>query len=98
MSSIRHDQQMPPNEGLTVITTHLNADFDAVGSMLAAQKLYPEAIVVIPGFHEKTSRHFFIDAMAYLFNMADAKKINDNAIKRLVVVDTKQASRIGELR
>ncbi len=90
-------QQSPPGEGLTVITTHLNADFDAVGSMLAAQKLYPGAIVVIPGFHEKSSRHFFIDAMAYLFNMADPKTIDDAAIKRLVVVDTKQASRIGEL-
>ncbi len=83
--------------GLTVITTHMNADFDAVGSMLAAQKLYPDAIVVFPGFHEKSSRHFFIDAMAYLFNMVDAKSINDSEIKRLVIVDTKQASRIGDL-
>ncbi len=86
-----------PQEGLTIITTHLNADFDAVGSMLAAQKLYPGAIVVFPGFHEKSSRHFFIDAMAYLFNMADGKSINDADVKRLVIVDTKQASRIGEL-
>jgi len=90
-------KNLPPHDGLTVITTHLNADFDAVGSMLAAQKLYPGAIVVIPGFHEKSSRHFFIDAMAYLFNMAEAKTIDDSAVKRLVVVDTKQASRIGEL-
>ncbi len=92
-----NSKQMPPSEGLTIITTHLNADFDAVGSMLAAQKLYPESIVVIPGFHEKSSRHFFIDAMAYLFNMADAKAIDDAMVKRLVVVDTKQMSRIGDL-
>ncbi|MBS3757072.1 MAG: CBS domain-containing protein [Desulfobacterales bacterium] len=83
--------------GLTVITTHLNADYDAIGSMLAAQKLYTDAIVVFPGFHEKSARHFFIDAMAYLFNMADAKSINDADIERLVVVDTKQPSRIGSL-
>ena len=86
-----------PKNGLTVITTHLNADFDAVGSMLAAQKLYPGSVVVFPGFHEKSSRHFFIDAMAYLFNMAEAKSINDSEVGRLVVVDTKQASRIGDL-
>ncbi|MFP4225892.1 MAG: CBS domain-containing protein [Desulfobacterales bacterium] len=84
-------------DGLTVITTHLNADFDAVGSMLAAQKLYPHSVVVFPGFHEKSSRHFFVDAMAYLFNMTDAKSIANAQIKRLVVVDTKQASRIGDL-
>ncbi|MFO7839488.1 MAG: CBS domain-containing protein [Desulfosalsimonadaceae bacterium] len=89
--------QMRPQDGLTVITTHMNADFDAVGSMLAAQKLYRDAIVVFPGFHEKSSRHFFIDAMAYLFNMADVKSIKDADVKRLVIVDTKQAARIGEL-
>ena len=37
----------------TVITTHLNADFDAMASMLAAQKLYPGAKVVFPGSQEK---------------------------------------------
>ena len=34
------------NEKLSVITTHVNADFDALASMLAAQKLYPDALVV----------------------------------------------------
>jgi nanoRNase/pAp phosphatase (c-di-AMP/oligoRNAs hydrolase) len=38
---------------LTVITTHINADFDALASMLAAQKLYPDALVVFPGSQEK---------------------------------------------
>jgi tRNA nucleotidyltransferase (CCA-adding enzyme) len=28
---------------MEVITTHMNADFDALASMLAAKKLYPEA-------------------------------------------------------
>jgi tRNA nucleotidyltransferase (CCA-adding enzyme) len=37
----------------TVITTHINADFDALASLLAAQKLYPEARVVFPGAQEK---------------------------------------------
>ena len=27
---------------MDVITTHLNADFDALGAMIAAKKLYPE--------------------------------------------------------
>ena len=31
---------------LTVITTHINADFDAMASMLAAQKLYPGYVAV----------------------------------------------------
>ena len=38
---------------VTVIATHVNADFDALASMLAAQKLYKNALVVFPGSQEK---------------------------------------------
>ena len=81
---------------LTVITTHINADFDALASMLAAQKLYPDALVVFPGSQEKNLRNFFINSMVYLFNMADIKDIDFTSIKRLVLVDTRQANRIGK--
>ncbi len=80
---------------LTIITTHMNADFDAMASMLAAQKLYPEALVVFPGSQEKNLRNFFIDSMVYLFNMADIGDIDFSAVKRLVLVDTRQPGRIG---
>lgn len=82
---------------LTVITTHLNADYDALGSMLAAHKLYPGSLVVFPGFHEKNSKNFFVNSMAYLFNMIDIKQIDLAKVKTLVIVDTKQAGRIGGL-
>ncbi len=81
---------------LTVITTHINADFDALASMLAAQKLYPDALVVFPGSQEKNLRNFFINSMVYLFNMAGIKDIDFTSIKRLVLVDTRQATRIGK--
>lgn len=82
---------------LTLITTHTNADFDAVASMLAAQKLYPDSVVVFPGFHEKNMKNFFVSTMAYLFQMADYRQIQPAQVGRLVIVDTKQAGRIGEL-
>ena len=44
-------------DGLTIITTHVNADFDALASMLAAQKLYPDALVVFPGSQEKNLKN-----------------------------------------
>jgi len=31
---------------MEVITTHVNADFDCVGSMVAAKKMYPDAKLV----------------------------------------------------
>ncbi len=82
---------------LTVITTHINADFDAVGSLLAAHKLYPGSHVVFPGFHEKSAKNFFVQSMAYLFNMIDIRDMDISKITRLVVVDTKQAGRIGDM-
>ena len=45
-----HGEQPAPPRTLEVITTHLNADFDAMASMVAAKKLYPSAIQVFPGF------------------------------------------------
>ncbi|MFO8113467.1 MAG: CBS domain-containing protein [Desulfosalsimonadaceae bacterium] len=85
------------DQKLTLITTHINADFDAVGSMLAAHKLYPGSLVVFPGFYEKSMKNFIISSMAYLFNMVEFKNIDSDRVARLVVVDTKQPSRIGEL-
>jgi tRNA nucleotidyltransferase (CCA-adding enzyme) len=82
---------------LTVITTHVNADFDALASMLAAQKLYPGARVVFPGSQEKNLREFFIKSMVYLYNIIDFKDIDPLRIKTLVLVDTRQSSRIGPM-
>lgn len=82
---------------LTVITTHVNADFDAVASMLAAQKLYPGALVVFPGSQEKNLRNFFIQSMVYLYNLVDMRDVDLNRVKRLVLVDTRRADRIGKL-
>jgi len=83
-------------EALTVITTHVNADFDAFASMLAAQKLYPGALVVFPGSQEKNLRDFFVKSMVYLYNIVKIREIDLGAVERLVLVDTRQASRIGK--
>ncbi len=85
------------NRHLTVITTHINADFDAVASLLAAQKLYADAVVVFPGSQETNLRNFFVKSMVYLFNMADIKDIDFTQVKTLVLVDTRQTKRIGEM-
>lgn len=91
------DKKAFDKKNLTIITTHANADFDALASMLAAQKLYPGSLIVFPGSQEKNLRNFFIKSMVYLFNMADIKDIDFSDIKRLVLVDTRQPGRIGKL-
>ncbi|MDD5205652.1 MAG: CBS domain-containing protein, partial [Desulfobacterales bacterium] len=79
-----------------VITTHLNADFDALASMIAAKKLYPRAILVFPGSQEKNLRNFFLYSTSYLFNFARIKQIDFESVKRLILVDTRQKNRIGK--
>jgi tRNA nucleotidyltransferase (CCA-adding enzyme) len=79
-----------------VITTHVNADFDALASLIAAAKLYPGASLVFPGSQEKNLRNFFLHSTSYLFNFTKVKKIKLNRIKRLILVDTRQKNRIGK--
>jgi len=76
-----------------IITSHVNADFDSLASMVAAKKLYPNAEVVFPGSQEKKLRDF-IEA----FHPIDVKRIKEvdlDKITRLIIVDTKIPDRIG---
>jgi tRNA nucleotidyltransferase (CCA-adding enzyme) len=88
--------QAPSIRKLEVITTHLNADFDALASMVAAKKLYPEALLVFSGAQEGNLRDFFIRSSFYFLDFARARNINPEEIKRLILVDTRQLSRIGK--
>lgn len=80
---------------MDVITTHINADFDALASMIAAKKLYPHAILVFPGSQERSLRDFFIHSTLYALEIEKVKHINLRDLKRLILVDTRQVSRIG---
>ena len=81
---------------MEVITTHINADFDALACMLAAKKLYPEAILVFPGSQEGSLRDFFVRSTIYVFEAERMKNVALDRITRLVLVDTRQISRIGK--
>ncbi len=80
---------------MEVITTHINADFDAMASMIAAKKLYPEAILVFPGSQEKTLRNFFVKSTMYLYDFRRLRDLDLDQVTRLILVDTRQLSRIG---
>ncbi len=80
---------------MEVITTHVNADFDAFGSMLAAKKLYPNAVVAFPGSQEKSLRDFFMESTLYILSIERAQDIDLSQVERLILVDTRQKSRIG---
>jgi len=81
---------------MDVITTHTNADFDALASMLAAKKIYPHAVLVFPGSQERSLREFFIHSTIYALEVERIKNIDLQEVKRLILVDTRQMSRIGK--
>ena len=83
---------------MEVITTHMNADFDALASMLAAKKLYPKANMVFPGAQEKNLRNFFLHTSSYLFDFLRIKYVDVNKISKLIMDDTRQKKRVGKFK
>jgi tRNA nucleotidyltransferase (CCA-adding enzyme) len=78
-----------------IITSHTNADFDSLASMVAAKRMYPDAEIVFPGSQEKKLRDF-LEA----FHPIEIKRIRDidlSKVTRLIIVDTKIPGRIGPL-
>ena len=95
------DCQKPNLDGserdLEVITTHVSADFDALASMLAASRLYPGALLVLPGAQDRNLRNFFVESTCYFYNFVKVKDVPFKRVRRLIMVDTRQAGRIGPL-
>ncbi|HOI08032.1 MAG TPA: CBS domain-containing protein [Deltaproteobacteria bacterium] len=82
---------------MDVIVSHIQADFDAFASMIAARMLYPGAVLAFPGAQEKNLRDYLAEAPGEITEgIARQKDIDLDEITRLVIVDTRQASRIGE--
>ena len=78
----------------TIITGHLSADFDALAAMVAAGKLYPDAVLVAPTMLERQGSNLFSDSIAYHFNLRQPKECDLSGVKLLVVVDTHQIARV----
>lgn len=82
---------------MDLITTHINADFDCLGSMIAARRLYPGAAMVFPGGQERTLREFFLKSVQYAFDFQKLRDIDLDRVDRLILVDVRQSGRIGPL-
>jgi tRNA nucleotidyltransferase (CCA-adding enzyme) len=79
-----------------VIATHANTDFDALGSMLAARRLYPGALVCLSGSLNRNVRDFY-RLHADELGAIEASRLDAEAVRRLIVVETVHATRLGEL-
>jgi len=79
---------------MDLITTHINADFDGLGSLVAARKLYPDSRLLLPGSQEQAVR----DLMALakdIITVEHEKECRLDDVTRLILVDTRHKRRIG---
>ncbi|MFC2060929.1 DHH family phosphoesterase [Elusimicrobiota bacterium] len=86
-----------PNNILKIITTHTGADFDALSSLIAASKLYPDAYIFIPGSPERKVREY-LDSEYFPGNMISYGEMQNENLELLVIVDTRYLSRLGRIR
>ncbi len=81
----------------TIITCHSNADFDAFASLIGASLLYQDAKIVFPGTQELHLQRYITDIADKHYTLFAAKDIDFSLVKKLVIVDTKQLSRLEHI-
>ncbi|HAJ33363.1 MAG TPA: polynucleotide adenylyltransferase [Candidatus Atribacteria bacterium] len=79
---------------LKVIISHQSTDFDSLAAMIAAKKIYKDALLVFTGAVEKNVRKF-ISIYGELIEITPLKKIKIEEITKLIIVDTRIKRRIG---
>ncbi len=84
----------------TIVTCHANADFDAFAAMLAAARLYAPCDLLFPGSQEKNLNALFEEcrdtagSLVEGCRFVDQASIQGAAYTQLIVVDTRQRSRL----
>jgi len=78
-----------------LIVSHINTDFDAFSSMVAARLIYPEGKFAFPGGQEKKLRDF-IDEL-YPIEQVRLRDIEPSKLTRVIIVDTKSPERLGPM-
>jgi tRNA nucleotidyltransferase/poly(A) polymerase len=76
-----------------VITTHTNADFDGLASLICAGKLYPSATKCLSGSVCSNVKAFL---ERYPQGILKSHSVKLESIERLILVDTREKHRIGK--
>jgi tRNA nucleotidyltransferase (CCA-adding enzyme) len=80
---------------MQVIVTHANTDFDAFAAMLAARRLYPDAVIALSGSLNRNVRDFY-RLHAEELDVAEPGRVDPAEVERLIVVETSHPERLGE--
>jgi len=78
------------NVTMDVILTHEHTDFDALASLMAAARLHPEAVPILPHQMNRNTREF-ITLYGDEFEFAEPRSLTRRRIDRALLVDTQNA-------
>ncbi len=78
---------------MIIIVTHENTDFDALAASVAAAKLYPGSIVLMPGALHPNVRSF-VNLYRDLLPMKEAHEVEGD-VNSMIIVDTNNRERLG---
>lgn len=78
---------------MQIVTTHMNADFDALASVIAATILYPGAIPILPRSLNPNVKAF-LSIHKDLLQVSTVKEIDLRDVRRLIVVDVNNWQRL----
>lgn len=81
---------------MRLVTTHLGADFDALGAAVAATLLVPGSRIVFPGSQEAAVRRFLEQERVELPEVR-VRELRRARIEEAVVVDCSSLRRLGEV-
>lgn len=81
---------------MQIIITHVNSDFDALASMIAAKKLYPDAQLVLSDKLE-TRVQRFLNIYRDMFDFVPTAQVDWEQVTEMIIVDVASLSRIGKL-
>ncbi|MGE0492409.1 MAG: CBS domain-containing protein [Vulcanimicrobiota bacterium] len=82
---------------MKLIVSHQGPDFDSLASMVAASKLYPDAVAVISGVPEPPVREFITLHKGH-FRFRGANEIELPEVEQMVLVDVRNPTRLGRFR
>lgn len=81
---------------LEIIASHPGTDFDGLASMVAAQKLHPQALCVIQGRMDSNVKEF-LSLYGDLFRFVRAKDVDFSQLEHIITVDINRPARLGTL-
>ena len=71
---------------MEIIVTHLSADFDSFAGMVAAKKLYPEAMIILPTAINSNVRKFISLYEDELPEFNEAGDFDFKEVKKILVI------------